>query len=99
MISELRQTYPVSRQESLERKCSEVLPAEEEGDGGGPFTNFITFITKYFAFIRDVDVSDLLETHQKLKLLLGCAGNSTILPSELRSNLDKLALCSVRRLG
>ncbi|KAL8917508.1 MAG: hypothetical protein Q9208_007913 [Pyrenodesmia sp. 3 TL-2023] len=73
MISELRQTYPAPDQESLEQKCFEALPAEEVGDGGGSFTSFISFITKYFAFIRDVDVSQLLDTHEKLKALLGQA--------------------------
>lgn len=71
MISELRQTYPVFQQNKLEQKCSKALPAEEEGDGGGSFTSFISFLFKYFAFIRDVDVSQLLETHDMLKGLLG----------------------------
>lgn len=70
MISELQQTYPVFQQGSLERKCTEALPGEEEGDGGGSLTSFISFLAKYFAFIRDVDVSQLLETHDKLKALL-----------------------------
>ncbi|KAL8944887.1 MAG: hypothetical protein Q9216_000177 [Gyalolechia sp. 2 TL-2023] len=73
MISELRQTYPVFQQSSLERKCREVLPAAEEGDGGGSFSSFVSFLAKYFAFIRDVDVSQLLETHDKLKVLLSQA--------------------------
>lgn len=73
MITELRQTYPVFQQSSLERKCSDTLPAEEEGDGGGSFTSFISFLVKYFVFIRDVDVSQLLETHDRLKALLRSA--------------------------
>ncbi|KAI4287034.1 MAG: hypothetical protein L6R35_003707 [Caloplaca aegaea] len=73
MISELRQAYPVFQQAGLERKCTESLPAEEEGEGGGSFTSFILFLSKYFAFIRDVDVSQLLETHDRLKALLGLA--------------------------
>ncbi|KAI4184914.1 MAG: hypothetical protein L6R41_004440 [Letrouitia leprolyta] len=73
MITELRQTYPVFQQSSLERKCSDTLPAEEEGDGGGSFTSFISFLVKYFVFIRDVDVSQLLETHDRLKALLSQA--------------------------
>ena len=72
MISELRQIYPVAQQSSLERKCTETLPAEEEGDGGGSYTGFISFLAKYSAFIRDVDVSQLLATHDKLKALLRC---------------------------
>ncbi|KAI4171568.1 MAG: hypothetical protein LQ343_004160 [Gyalolechia ehrenbergii] len=73
MISELRQTYPIFQQSSLERKCREALPAEEERDGGGSFTSFVSFLPKYFSFIRDVDVSQLLETHDKLKALLSHA--------------------------
>ncbi|KAI4157071.1 MAG: hypothetical protein L6R39_000785 [Caloplaca ligustica] len=73
MIFELRHTYPVFQQSALERKCTEALPAEEEGDGGGSFSSFVSFLAKYFAFIRDVDVSQLLETHDKLKALLGQA--------------------------
>ncbi|KAL8709457.1 MAG: hypothetical protein Q9220_005840 [cf. Caloplaca sp. 1 TL-2023] len=73
MITELRKTYPIFQQGSLERKCTDTLPAEEEDDGGGSFSSFVTFVTKYFAFIRDVDVSQLLETHDKLKALLGLA--------------------------
>ncbi|KAL8947025.1 MAG: hypothetical protein Q9222_006655 [Ikaeria aurantiellina] len=73
MIAELKKTYPIFQQSSLERKCTDILPVEEEEDGGGSFSSFVTFVTKYFAFIRDVDVSQLLETHDKLKALLGQA--------------------------
>lgn len=71
MVAELRQTYAAAEHNELERKCSRALPAHEEGDGGGSFTSFISFVAKYFTFIRDVDVSQLLETHDKLKALLG----------------------------
>ncbi len=71
MVAELRQTYPAAEHYGLERKCFEALPAHEESDGGGSFTSFVSFVAKYFAFIRDVDVSQLLETHDKLKALLG----------------------------
>ncbi|KAL8689773.1 MAG: hypothetical protein Q9218_004628 [Villophora microphyllina] len=73
MITELRKVYPLFQQASLEKKCTDTLPVEEEGDGGGSFTSFISFMVGYFTFIRDVNVSQLLETHDRLKALLGQA--------------------------
>ncbi|KAI4250872.1 MAG: hypothetical protein LQ352_005198 [Teloschistes flavicans] len=73
MITELKQLYSKFQHESLAKKCSDILPTEEGGDGGGSYTSFIAFMLAYFAFIRDVDVSQLLETHDKLKALLGQA--------------------------
>ncbi|CAO1600604.1 hypothetical protein XANCAGTX0491_004290 [Xanthoria calcicola] len=101
MVAELRQTYPAAEHYGLERKCLEVLPAHEEGDGGGSFTSFVSFVAKYFAFIRDVDVSQLLETHDKLKALLGQASIALsastgilVLPTviSLSRTLSKLAI-------
>ncbi|KAL8734346.1 MAG: hypothetical protein Q9166_001544 [cf. Caloplaca sp. 2 TL-2023] len=101
MVTELRQIYPASEQNNLEERCSNALPAQEEGDGGGSFTSFISFVAKYFAFIRDVDVSQLLETHDKLKALLGQASIALsastgliILPTviSLSRTLSKLAI-------
>ncbi|KAL8842883.1 MAG: hypothetical protein Q9170_000287 [Blastenia crenularia] len=101
MVSELRQTYPSFQQGNLERKCAEVLPSEEEGDGGGSYTSFISFMVKYFTFIRDVDATQLLDTHDKLKALLSQASialSSTtgllILPTviSLSRTLSRLAI-------
>ncbi|KAI4258715.1 MAG: hypothetical protein L6R42_004947 [Xanthoria sp. 1 TBL-2021] len=101
MVAELRQTYTAAEHNGLERKCSSALPPHEEGDGGGSFTSFISFVAKYFAFIRDVDVSQLLETHDKLKALLGQASIALsastgvlILPTviSLSRTLSKLAI-------
>ena len=78
MVAELRQTYTAAEHMELERKCAETLPANEEGDGGGSFTSFISFVAKYFAFIRDVDVAQLLETHDMLKALLGYVSDLAI---------------------
>ncbi|KAL8890471.1 MAG: hypothetical protein Q9215_002382 [Flavoplaca cf. flavocitrina] len=100
MVAELRQTYPAADHIELESKCSKALPANEEGDGGGSFTSFISFVAKYFAFIRDVDIGQLLETHDKLKALLGQASIALsastgvlILPTviSLSRTLSKLA--------
>ncbi|KAL8819744.1 MAG: hypothetical protein Q9223_001901 [Gallowayella weberi] len=101
MVAELRQSYPAPEQSSLERKCSSALPAYEEGDGGASFTSFISFLDKYFAFIRDVDVTQLLETHDKLKALLAQASIALsastgliVLPTviSLSRTLSKLAI-------
>ncbi|KAL8998584.1 MAG: hypothetical protein Q9169_002424 [Polycauliona sp. 2 TL-2023] len=101
MVAELRQTYAAAEHNELERECSKALPAHEEGDGGGSFTSFISFVARYFAFIRDVDVSQLLETHDKLKGLLGQASIALsastgvlILPTviSLSRTLSKLAI-------
>ncbi|KAL8681034.1 MAG: hypothetical protein Q9186_002807 [Xanthomendoza sp. 1 TL-2023] len=106
MVAELRRSYPAHEQSSLERKCSSILPSHEGGDGGGSFTSFISFLDKYFAFIRDVDVSQLLETHDKLKALLGQASIAlsastglVILPTviSLSRTLSKLAIGLDRR--
>ena len=71
MVTELRQTFPEFQQAALERHCAERLPENEDEDGGGSYTSFVTFLVKYFTFIRDVDINQLLETHDKLKALLG----------------------------
>lgn len=70
IVSELRQSYPPSSQDALESKCKAYLPEHEEGDEGGSWLSFISFAVKYFAFLRDVDVNNLVETHDMLKGLL-----------------------------
>ncbi|KAL9599430.1 MAG: hypothetical protein Q9219_003867 [cf. Caloplaca sp. 3 TL-2023] len=97
MISELRRTYPIFQQTSLKQKCTEVLPAEEEGDGGGPFTSFVAFVVQYFTFIRDVDVSQLLETHDKLKALLGSVEVASIALSASTGSLILPTVISLSR--
>ena len=77
MVTELRNAYPAVQQSNLANMCSEKLPAEEEGDGGGSFTSFVSFLAGYFAFIRDVDISQLLDTHDRLKALLGLVRDSS----------------------
>lgn len=70
IVSELRRSFPASSQDALEAKCTHLLPEYEEGDEGGSWISFITFTAKYFAFLRDVDVNDLVGTHDMLKSLL-----------------------------
>ena len=70
IVNELRQTFPASNQDALEAKCMALLPEDEEGDEGGSWTAFISFLVQYFAFLRDVNVDHLVETHDMLKALL-----------------------------
>ncbi|KAL9614008.1 MAG: hypothetical protein Q9167_001488 [Letrouitia subvulpina] len=76
MISELRQTYPEFNKAPLEQKCTEALPADEDDGQGSSFSAFIAFLHRYFAFIRDVDVGQLVETHDKLKSLLSSSSQA-----------------------
>ena len=70
MVIELKQAYPVFNQAPLEKKVNDFIPEYEEGDNGGSNASFIAFIVKYFTFLRDVDVDQLVETHDMLKSLL-----------------------------
>lgn len=70
IVNELRQSFPETHQDALEAKCRSLFPEDEESDDGGSPAAFIGFTTKYFAFLRDVDVNDLVETHEMLKALL-----------------------------
>ena len=70
IVNELRQAFPGGNQDVLEAKCKAMLPEDEEGDEGGSWTAFISFLVQYFAFLRDVNVDHLVETHDMLKALL-----------------------------
>lgn len=70
IVAELNQAYPVFNQSPLEKKVNSFVPDYEEGDEGGSNASFIAFIVKYFTFIRDVDPTRLVETHDMLKSLL-----------------------------
>ena len=71
IISELKQYFPRSIDPGiLEKKCKDFIPEYEEGDDGSSLLSFITFVVKYFVFLRDVDVNQLVETHDMLKTLL-----------------------------
>jgi hypothetical protein len=70
IVAELRRTFPAGSHASLEAKCQKQLPQDEEGDVGGAWTAFISFLVQYFAFLRDVNVEHLVETHDMLKSLL-----------------------------
>jgi len=70
MIHELRHTYPKDREDALEDVCSSALPLAREGWEGATWTHLIRFMVRYFGFIRDVDISNLLFTYQLLSDLL-----------------------------
>ena len=71
IVNELRQinTLGSNALDTLERKCEKLLP-EDGGDKGGTWTAFNSFLAQYFVFIRDVDTSKLVETHEGLKNVL-----------------------------
>ncbi len=70
IVIELKQVYPVFNQAPLEKKVDSFIPEYEEGDDGGSNASFIAFLVKYFTFLRDVDINQLIETHDMLKSLL-----------------------------
>jgi len=70
MVLELRQAYPAGNQDALEIKCRSFIPDYMEGDDNASRTSFISSISKYFVFLKDVNVNDLVETHDMLKALL-----------------------------
>lgn len=69
MISEIRNQYPKGKEEALESKCQRALPQAQEDEDGSSWSTFVKFIANYFAFIRDVDVKNLLDTYNLLSEL------------------------------
>ena len=70
MVSELKQAYPIFNEAPLENKIKDFIPEYEEGDDGASNASFLTFVLKYLSFLRDVNVEQLVETHDMLKSLL-----------------------------
>jgi nuclear mRNA export protein PCID2/THP1 len=69
LVDELQRAFPGNKQNELQKKCEKTLPQDEDGSGGS-WPQFNLFLVNYFAFIRDVNPAQLLETHDKLKSLL-----------------------------
>ena len=70
IVGEVRQSFPIpGNQAALEAKCEGVLPSEDDEDGAS-WSSFVSFLVKYFSFLRDVDVTNLVETHDMLQALL-----------------------------
>lgn len=93
LVSEIRQFYPLNSQKALENKCISFIPEYDEGDEGGSRASFVMFMVKYFAFLRDVNVDNLIETHDLLKALL----NQSILA--LSSSIGVIILPTVVSLS
>lgn len=70
IVSEIKQFYPPNSQKALENKCISFIPEYEEGDDGGSRMSFVMFMVRYFSFLRDVNIDNLIETHDMLKALL-----------------------------
>ena len=71
IVTELRKEFPNGEgQVALEARLKKSLPEDTEGDKGGSWTAFISFLVQYFVFLRDVNVVQLVETHDMLKSLL-----------------------------
>jgi hypothetical protein len=75
IINELRQHFPAQNTKKLEKKCDSQIPEYDRSDDGevkgGSWPAFVNFLIQYFAFIRDVDASKLVETQNMIKELLG----------------------------
>ena len=70
IVGELKQAYPQNAQAPLETKVKSFIPERDEDDANGSRIPFISFMVKYFSFLRDVNVENLIETHDMLKALL-----------------------------
>lgn len=70
IVAELKQVYPANSQTALENKVKSFIPERDEDDANGSRLPFISFMVKYFSFLRDVNVDNLVETHDMLKALL-----------------------------
>lgn len=85
VVSELRQVYPASSQANLEKKIGSFIPERDEDNAGGSRAAFNAFVVRYFSFLRDVNVDNLLETHDLLKALLRYVLHSLSNSSRLRT--------------
>lgn len=76
IVLELRLVFPSGSHMALEARCEALLPKDVEGVDGGAWPAFLSFLVSYFAFLRDVNVEQLVETHDMLKSLLKCGSSS-----------------------
>ncbi|KAJ5125148.1 hypothetical protein N7448_004475 [Penicillium atrosanguineum] len=68
MIQELRRRYPSPQGDNeLLQRCEGLVPRTK---GASSWIAFPTFMKLYFAFLRDVNVDNLLETYNRLRGLL-----------------------------
>lgn len=67
---EIRHAFPKGKEDSLLKKCTSALPEARNGEDDATWTAFINFMVQYFAFLRDVNVENLLETYDLLAELV-----------------------------
>ena len=77
LIDELRRVFPRDEGlEPLETKITALLPMQENDDAvGGSWPSFVSFLATYFAFVRDVDEKQLVQTYEQLKELIKCVSS------------------------
>lgn len=68
---ELRRAYPGKSDDALEQKYNELHPDDQDGDGAEAqdataWPGFLAFLAEYLKYLRDVNVENLLETHEQL---------------------------------
>lgn len=68
---QLRSSFP-AQSKSLERIVEKCLPEEEDvAEGkGSPWPGFVSFMTDFLQYWRDVDFDNLLSLHELLSALL-----------------------------
>lgn len=70
LTAEIRRSFPSTSSDALERKCNALLPEDldrrPDDETGTSWSSFVTFMKLYFEYLRDVDIGNLLETHQLL---------------------------------
>ena len=51
-------------------KIKFYIPEYDESEDGGSRLSFNTFLLRYLVYLRDLDVSNLVKTHDSIKSLL-----------------------------
>ena len=74
LVSELRTVFPPSGGQTLERKCNALLPEDLDRNPndseGTSWPAFVSFMGEYLEYLRDVNVQNLVDTHQLLSGLV-----------------------------
>lgn len=69
MANELQATYPGAKgDEALLKRCETLVP--KTADGSTAWPAFPIFIRSYLAYLRDANVSNPIDAHKALSLLL-----------------------------
>ncbi|KAI9804701.1 MAG: hypothetical protein M1833_006776 [Piccolia ochrophora] len=74
LATELRRSFSQTNGPALERKCNDLLPEDPDrgpnDEQGTSWPAFVSFMKEYLEYIRDVNVQNLVETHQVLSGLV-----------------------------